>query len=366
LTSKLICAIILSGSRNHDEDRLRAVCIWELGYDIARAEVSDAATEVGAVSAAALDDFLRYLTAVRGLSCKTAEAYAADVQSFAEFLATRFGEAHVFDWGTADHRIVRSWVAHLRRLRYSHNTIARRLASLRSFFKFLVNEGHLQQNPAALVGLPGQRRRLPEVLYAGEVEQLLSAPPEDTPLGLRDRAILEILYATGLRVSELAALDLGDVNMEERSARVVGKGGKERMVFFGVPAQQALKRYLQEGRPHLLRRASLANAEPAIFLGCRGRRLSVRGIQRMVHKYVLHTALGQRVTPHVFRHTFATHLLDRGADLRSIQELLGHSALSTTQIYTHVSAERLRQSYQEAHPLAQGEGAVETSNSRAL
>ncbi|MCD6351461.1 MAG: tyrosine recombinase XerC, partial [Armatimonadetes bacterium] len=313
--------------------------------------------EAVGMSAAALDDFLYYLQHVRGLSPRTAEAYAGDVQGFVDFMAAKLGEARAFDWTGADYRLVRAWIVHLRRQRYSTSTIGRRLASLRSFFRFLVNQGVLEQNPALLVGLPGRRQRLPEVLYTGELEQLLSAPDEHSPLGLRDRAILEFFYSTGVRVSELSALDVDDVDLDERIAKVTGKGNKERVVFLGEPAEAALRRYLLEGRPHLLAQAREPGPQPALFLNCRGGRLSVRGIQRRVHKYVLEVALGQRVSPHVLRHTFATHLLDNGADLRSIQELLGHAALSTTQIYTHVSAERLRQSYQRAHPLAQAEAA---------
>jgi len=313
------------------------------------------------VPAAALDDFLRYLTTVRGLSINTAEAYAADVQDFVDFLAKQFGEEHAFDWAAVDYRVVRSWVAHLRQSRYSHATIARRLAGLRGFFRFLVNEGEFQYNPASLLGLAGQGRRLPEVLYASEVAQLLEAPDENTPLGLRDRAILEFFYATGVRVSELAALNLSDVHLSERYSRVIGKGNKERIVYFGVPAQEAIERYLVDGRPALVLKAPLNRPPTALFVNRRGGRLTVRGIQRRVRKYVLEAALGQRVSPHVLRHTFATHLLDNGADLRSIQELLGHAALSTTQIYTHVSTERLKQSYQRAHPLARAWGGSVTS-----
>ena len=301
------------------------------------------------MSAAALDEFLRYLTSVRGLSAATAEAYAGDVQQFVDFLAGIWGEERAFDFAAVDYRIVRRWVAHLRALRYAPTTIARKLASLRGFFRFLFNEGLISYNPAELVGLPGRRRQLPEVLYPTELRRLLEAPAATTPLGLRDRAILEFFYATGVRVSELVGLNMTDLDLDRRTARVTGKGSKQRIVFFGAPAREALIRYIEEGRPHLLRDDA---QEPAVFLNRFGKRLSVRGVQRMVHKYVLQTALGQKVSPHVLRHTFATHLLDNGADLRAIQELLGHSSLSTTQIYTHVSAERLRQSYQSAHPLA--------------
>ena len=310
------------------------------------------------MSSAALDDFLRYLTAVRGLSFATAEAYAADVLQFVDFLAATFGEQHAFDWAAVDFRVVRRFVMHLRQAHYAPASIARKLASLRSFFRYLVNNGLIEHNPAQLVTLPQQRRRLPEVLYAGEVERLLSSPDDSTPLGLRDRAVLEFFYATGVRVSELVALNLGDVNLDDRSARVVGKGNKERVVFFGLPAAAALRRYIEEARPHLEARRSDGQPTDALFLNRFGGRLSVRGVQRLVHKHVLRAAVGTRVSPHVLRHSFATHLLDNGADLRAIQELLGHSSLATTQIYTHVSAERLRRSYFAAHPLALNPAAV--------
>lgn len=310
------------------------------------------------MSAAALDDFLRYLTSVRGLSPRTAQAYASDVQQFVHFLAARLGEARAFDFAAVDYRMVRGWVAQLRAAHYARNTIARRLASLRSFFRYLVNEGILQSNPAELVGMPSQPRRLPEVLYPADLQRLLQAPGDDSPLALRDKAILEFLYATGVRVSELAALNLSDIDLDRRTATVMGKGNKERIVFFGAPAERALRRYLAHGRPHLLARSPAAGAQPALFLNCRGGRLSCRGIQRMVRKWVLEAAIGQRVSPHVLRHTFATHLLDNGADLRAIQELLGHSSVATTQIYTHVSAERLRHSYEQAHPLARTSAAT--------
>jgi integrase/recombinase XerC len=302
------------------------------------------------MAAAALDDFLRYLTMVRGLSAKTGEAYAHDVQQFADFLAHQWGEARAFDWPAVDFRLVRRWVAQLRQAHYASASIARKLAAVRSFFRFLVKEGWLQHNPAALVTLPAQRRRLPEVLYASELEELLAAPHADSPLGLRDRAVLELLYSTGVRVSELVGLNVEDVDLQERRARVTGKGNKQRWVFFGRPAQAAVQRYLAEARPQLV--PPERGGERALFVNRWGRRLTARGVQRLVHKHVLRAALSQRISPHVLRHTFATHLLDSGADLRAIQELLGHSSLASTQIYTHVSAERLRQSYQQAHPLA--------------
>lgn len=312
------------------------------------------------MSHAALDDFLRYLTTVRGLSVRTAEAYAVDVQQFADFLARQRGAAAAFDWKSVDYRLVRRWVAHLRQAHYSQASVARKLASLRSFFRFLVAERILDHNPAALVGMPAQRRRLPEVLYQKEVEELLGTAQGFEPLELRDRAILEFLYATGVRLSELVALNLEDLDLGSRTARVRGKGGKDRVVLFGVPAMDALNKYLEHGRPHLAAQGPTGARQRAVFLNRRGGRLSPRGVQRMIYRHVLQAGLGQRISPHVLRHTFATHLLDSGADLRVIQELLGHSSLATTQVYTHVSTERLRQTYQAAHPLASGERRFET------
>lgn len=310
------------------------------------------------MSHAALDDFLRYLTTVRGLSSRTAEAYAADVQQFADFLARQRGAAAAFDWAGVDYRMVRRWVAQLRQARYSQASVARKLASLRSFFRFLVAQGLLEHNPAALVGMPSQRRRLPEVLYQREVEELLATADSFQPLDLRDRAIMEFLYATGVRLSELVALNLDDLDLGARTARVRGKGRKERVVLFGVPAMKALEKYLEHGRPHFAAHGPAAGRQRAVFLNRQGGRLSTRGVQRMLYRRVLQAGLGQRISPHVLRHTFATHLLDGGADLRAIQELLGHSSLATTQVYTHVSAERLRQAYQTAHPLAVGTRAL--------
>lgn len=300
-----------------------------------------------------LDEYLRYLTNVRTLSPRTAEAYAQDVTQFADFLARERGEAAAFDFASVDYKLVRRFVAHLRRQHYAATSVSRKMASLRSFFRFLVNEEVLEHNPAELVGMPAHGRRLPEVLYENEMTALFEAPEGDKPGALRDRAILEFFYATGMRVSELAGLNLDDIDMAERQVLARGKGNKERIVFFGLPAMEALEAYLKQGRPHLLEKAKEYTAQPAVFLNRNGGRLSVRGMQRLVEKYALRTALGQRISPHVLRHTFATHLLDNGADLRSIQELLGHSSLSTTQVYTHVSAERLRESYKMAHPLAQ-------------
>ncbi len=312
-----------------------------------------------------LDEFLHYLTSVRVLSPRTTEAYAKDVVQFVDFLGRERGPGAAFDFASVDFRLVRKYLAHLRRMKYAGTSVSRKMASLRSFFRFLVNEEVLEHNPAELIGMAAHGRKLPEVLYEGEMAALFEGPDLTSPDGLRDRAILELFYATGMRVSELAGMNVEDMDLAERQVLTRGKGDKERIVFFGVPALETLEQYLAEGRPHLLAKAKKYAEQPAVFLNRNGGRLSVRGMQRLVEKYSLRTALGTRVHPHVLRHSFATHLLDNGADLRSIQELLGHSNLATTGVYTHVSAERLRESYKMAHPLAQddaepltGEGPV--------
>ncbi len=298
-----------------------------------------------------LDAFLRYLTDVRGVSMNTAEAYARDVNQFLEFLEDARPEEGADDWASVDYHLLRGFLGHLARLRYAKSTVARKLAALRSFFRFLMQEGVVAQNPAALAATPKQDQRLPNYLYEQEVAALLEAPDTTTPLGQRDRAILEVLYATGVRVSELVRMDVSSVALDTREVRVIGKGNRERIVLLGGRAVSALRAYLAAGRSQLLRESS-APDEAAVFLNGRGGRLSVRGVQQRLHKYVLEAGASQRITPHAFRHSFATHLLDAGADLRSIQVLLGHRNLGTVETYTHVTTERMKEVYGAAHPLA--------------
>ena len=302
-----------------------------------------------------LDAFLRYLTDVRGVSMNTAEAYAKDVNQFIEFRADAQHPEAGDDWGSVDYRLVRGFLGHLARLKYAKSTVARKLAALRSFFRFLMQEGVVEQNPAALAATPKQDQRLPNYLYEQEVSALIEAPDTATPLGQRDRVILEVLYATGVRIGELVRMELPDVDLERREIRVVGKGNRERIVLLGERAAAVLRTYLAEGRSQLLREGS-APDQAAVFLNTRGGRLSVRGVQQRLHKYVLEAGASQRITPHAFRHSFATHLLDAGADLRSIQVLLGHRNLGTVETYTHVTTERMKEVYRAAHPLANGGG----------
>lgn len=297
------------------------------------------------------DGFLRYLTDVRQLAAATAEAYSADVNQFVDFLAGEWGEERAYDWESVDYRVIRRFLAHLSRQRYSKSTMARKLASLRSFFRYLLQEDVVAQNPAAIAPTPKQEQHLPDYLYEDEVEALLQAPDETEPLGQRDRAILEIFYATGVRVSELVAMDLDDIDFDAREIRVIGKGNRERVVLMGDRAVSTLRRYLRDGRRRLLERAQ-SPAEAAVFLNRSGGRLSVRGVQQRVHLHVLEAAASSRISPHALRHSFATHMLDGGADLRSIQTLLGHRSLSTVGVYTHLTTERMKQVYRASHPLA--------------
>ncbi|MEA3402178.1 MAG: tyrosine recombinase XerC [Armatimonadota bacterium] len=305
------------------------------------------------------DGFLRYLTDVRQLAPATAEAYSADVIQFVDFLSAQWGEERAYDWGSVDYRTIRRFLADLARRRYAKSTMARKLAALRSFFRYLLQEDAVSQNPAAIAPTPKQDSHLPEHLYQDEVGQLLEAPDETTPVGQRDRAILEVLYATGVRVSELVAMDRDDLDLSHQQVRVIGKGNRERIVLMGDRAARTLRRYITGGRRELLRKTG-AQDEAAVFLSSRGGRLSVRAVQQRVDKYVLQTAASSRVTPHAFRHSFATHMLDGGADLRSIQALLGHKSLSTVGIYTHLTTERMKQVYSAAHPLAEAQATQES------
>ncbi len=254
--------------------------------------------------------------------------------------------------------LVRSWLASLHRAGYHPASIARRLYELRSCFRFLLRERLVSDNPAARVQPPKQPRTLPDYLTVEQVIELLSAPDTSTPLGMRDAAILEALYSAGLRRSELMGLKVRDVNLREKQIRVWGKGKKERIALIGEPAKRALARYLEQGRPQLLARNPRAQDHPpeALFLNHRGGPLSSpRAISAILNKYLKQVDLPRRVTPHTLRHSFATHLLEGGADLRTVQELLGHENLQTTTIYTQVTLRRLRETIDKAHPHARKE-----------
>jgi integrase/recombinase XerC len=294
-------------------------------------EAGGAAPAVGL--APELTDFLGYLAGERAASAHTLASYAADIAQFQAFCP---------DWRSADAGSVRRYLARLQASGYARRSVARKLAATRSFYRFLVREGRLAHSPAEAIRTPKLPRLLPRVLSAAQAAAVVTAPAADTPLGLRDRAVLELLYGAGLRVSEAAALTVDDVDLHGRTLRVTGKGGKERLVPFGRQAERALAAYLAGVRP----RRARPHSGRALWLSCRGRPLDVRSLREV--------AVRAGARPHQLRHAYATHLLDRGADLRAVQELLGHSSLSTTQIYTHVTRERLRQVYLRAHPRAGG------------
>jgi len=295
-------------------------------------------------------DFIDMLHAKHHFSTHTLRQYQQDVRQFAEFLEERsrasFAEVDVYT--------VRAYLSHLYDKGYARRTIARKLATLRSLFKHLIQRGRLTDNPLMLVATPKTEARLPRFLYPREVEQLLAVIDTGTPLGLRDRAIVETLYASGMRVSELVGLDLEDVDLATGQARVWGKGRKERIVLLGSYAIMAIGKYLKSGRPQLAAKCKDGLDQGALFLNHRGTRLSDRSIRRLLDKYARQLANLINLSPHVLRHTFATHLLNGGADIRVVQELLGHAHISTTQIYTHTTREALRQVYVDAHPRAKG------------
>ncbi len=296
-----------------------------------------------------------HLEGVRRLSPYTVRNYVNDLRPFLEFLEGRDAP----DLAQVDRDTVRSYLAWLARVRPHSNgrrrghvrgTVVRQYSVLRSYFRFLVDQGILESDPTAQGGRMRQERRLPDFLSQHEVLRLLDVAGAATPQGLRDRAILELLYAAGLRVAEITALDLEHAHLGKRELRVVGKGDKERMVLMGRPALESLERYVKDGRPMLAGRASSG----ALFLNRAGGRLTDRSVQAMVRKYGLKAGLAQNVHTHTLRHTFATHMLEGGADLRVVQDLLGHSSPATTQIYTHVTQSQQRKVYLNAHPRARG------------
>ena len=296
----------------------------------------------------ALADFLRHLALERNASVLTIKSYREDLRQALEFFRQHLGEKAKKP-GLLTTRLVRAYLAWLHQHGYAKATIARRMAAVRSWCRFMCRQGILEGNPADGLRGPRQDKKLPHFLSEKEMNRLLETPPSDTPLGLRDRAILEILYSGGLRVSELTGLNVEDVDQSGGLATVRGKGKRERLALLGGPARSALKRWL-ECRDRLAR--GRLKASSAVFLNKNGSRLTSRSVGRLLEKYLALAGMDPRTSPHSLRHSFATHLLDRGADIRSVQELLGHRSISTTQIYTHVTTNRLRESYHQAHPRA--------------
>jgi len=287
-----------------------------------------------------LDQFINHLRIERGLSDNTVTSYSSDLVKYFTYL-----EKKKIDPVSVRREEIGKYLAQLK-TQFAERTIARNLSAIKMFYKFLINEGYVTDNPARLlepIKLPG---RLPGILSREEVDSLLAMPDITTSLGQRDSAMLELLYATGLRVSELVGLNLNSINLEPGYVRTVGKGSKERIVPMGDKAREAIKLYLSNGRSSLIKGKNVPN----LFLNSRGSSISRQGFWKIIKKYGTMAGITKKITPHRLRHSFATHLLEGGADLRSVQIMLGHSDISTTQIYTHISRERLKQVHEKYHP----------------
>ena len=304
--------------------------------------------ELPEAMARTLGDYERHLVSERDLAPHTVRAYVADVAGLLDH-AARLGH---LDANDLDLRTLRSWLAKQQTLGRSRTTLARRATAARVFTAWLLRTGRTREDAGASLGSPKPHKSLPPVLRADEAADLIRAAAEladdGSPVGLRDVAMLEMLYATGIRVGELVGLDIDDIDRDRQVIRVFGKGRKERTVPFGRPAARALDFWLKQGRPRLV----AEGAGAAVFLGARGRRIDQRAVRTLVHQRIAEVPGAPDIGPHGLRHTAATHLLEGGADLRSVQELLGHASLATTQLYTHVTTDRLRRAYQQAHPRA--------------
>ena len=288
------------------------------------------------------------MIAEKNASSHTISNYHREIEQCLEFLE----QEGVQEWSQVDRLVLRRYLAWLNSRGYVKASVARRLSELRSFGRFLQREDIVHANPFRAVVSPKLPKRLPKAISIADTVALLSAPDVTTPQGMRDRAILEVLYSGGLRVSELTGLNLSGFDPRRKELLVWGKGAKERIALLGQPAASALQAYIEGGRPQLVRNA----ATDALFLNRFGGRLTTRSVMSLLKKYSRLAGLQKRVTPHTLRHSFATHLLDGGADLRSVQELLGHALLATTQVYTHISQNRAREVYLRSHPLARDRG----------
>ena len=298
-----------------------------------------------------LNQFFQHLKYERNVSPHTLRNYQSDLEQFRDHLL-KIEKRDDFPVADIDRLTIREWMASLHG-DHKKTSVARKLASLRTFFQFLIREGIIESNPAKMVATPKIERKIPNHLSMEEAVRFVESPDPNTDLGRRDRAILEFLYATGIRVGELVSLNLRDIDYRERLVRVTGKRKKQRIVPFGEPAAQAVMLYIEQTRSTFLNNCPEADRDPqALFLNYQGTRITTRSVGRMIDKYIKQCVSIHDISPHSLRHTFATHLLDNGADLRDIQELLGHARLSTTQIYTQVSMEKMIEVYDRAHPKA--------------
>jgi integrase/recombinase XerC len=297
-----------------------------------------------------IEQFLEHLRYERNVSEHTLRNYSSDLEQFVHFLNPDGKQLPAVS--QIDHLTIREWMASLHAEQKRKSSIARKLAALRTFFQFLVREEVLELNPAKLVSTPKLEKKLPKHLSVEEAIRFIESPDPETDLGKRDRAMLELMYATGVRVAELTTLNIADIDFRNQLIRVTGKRRKQRIVPFGDPAGEAIRSYLTVRDKFLFNAPVSKRDDEALFLNYQGTRITTRSVGRMVDKYIRICAGMHNISPHALRHSFATHLLDSGADLRDIQELLGHARLSTTQVYTHVSMEKLIEVYDKAHPKA--------------
>lgn len=291
-----------------------------------------------------LEYYVDYLDVERGLAANTVESYGRDLRQFLAHLRINGYSS----WGAVEKNRILIYMEILKKGGKSGATVSRSLAAMRSLFKFLTGEGYIEADPTSDLDTPRTGKRLPTVLSLNEVEILLQSPDTRTPAGLRDKAMLELLYATGMRVSELTGLAVQDVNLDSGFVRCLGKGNKERLVPVGSVAARALRDYLSVGRPKMLRKGDTKT----LFVNHHGRQMTRQGFWKLLKKQALEAHIRGEITPHTLRHSFATHLLENGADLRAVQEMLGHADISTTQIYTHITRSRMREVYEKAHPRA--------------
>ncbi|MBE3572589.1 MAG: site-specific tyrosine recombinase XerD [Moorella humiferrea] len=291
-----------------------------------------------------VDEFLYYLVVERGLAENTLASYNSDLQQFLQYLES----SKIKSFRDVNHGLLVAYLVKMQREGRAPATICQHMAAIRALYQFLLRERLVDNDPTVNLESPRQAKKLPQVLTLEEVERLLSQPRVDTPAGLRDKAMLELLYATGLRVSELIALNVDQVNLEGEFVRCLGKGAKERVVPMGQMACFYVRTYIENGRGKLIKK----KAETALFVNQHGRRLSRQGCWKIIKGYARAANLNKGITPHTLRHSFATHLLENGADLRAVQELLGHADIGTTQIYTHLTRKKVREVYDRTHPRA--------------
>lgn len=299
-----------------------------------------------------IEKYLRYLNVEKNSSTHTLTAYQNDLYQFLKFVALQQGlKPEEVDTSTVDRLMIRLWLGELSENGMARNTVARKVASIRSFFKYCFKRGMIEKNPAHLLIVPKTEKKLPKTVQPEEIQRMMELADSEEPAGRQNRAILELFYATGMRLSELVQLDISDLNFNQNQVKVLGKGNKQRIIPLGSEALKALQKHL-ETRKELCRPQTGADAQKALFIAPGGQRMYPRKVQQIVQHFLMQTSEVAQKSPHVLRHSFATHMLDAGADIRMIKEFLGHANLSATQIYTHTSVERLKNVYNQAHPRA--------------